>query len=125
MSETTINFVEDLVERFPSLEHLFKEHVSDNFGEVLPHLFFGDLTRYAVDLFLQSRSRSSASSDAEKELHDLLEVLEDAYGRRAEEIDDLISDSFLENLPRPKGEHGWRIRSLIGPKMSKQLKAIG
>lgn len=37
MSETTIDFIEQLVSRYPGLKSIFDEHVSDNFGEVLPH----------------------------------------------------------------------------------------
>lgn len=41
MSEVTIDFVDRLVGRFPNLRPIFYEHLSDNPGEVLPHLFFG------------------------------------------------------------------------------------
>jgi hypothetical protein len=124
MSEKTISFVESLVERFPHLSAIFEEHVSDNFGEVLPHLFFGDLTLYAVGLFLQVQDRNGLAN-AQRELKDLLDVLEEAFRQGDQEIVELISDSFLEHLPRPREERGWEIRSLVGPKLRKQLEVIG
>jgi hypothetical protein len=30
---------------------LLDEHVEDNFGEILPHVFFGDLTRFIVSTY--------------------------------------------------------------------------
>jgi len=125
MSETTIALVDHLAERFPRLRPILEEHVSDNFGAVLPHLFFGDLTRYAVDLFLRSRGGSREGMEAGKELRDLLDFLEDVYVRGGDAIEELISVSFLEHLPRPNEEVGWDIRSLVGPEMSKQLEMIG
>lgn len=54
MSEPTIDLIDRLVGKFPRLEPLLREHLADNFGEVLPHLFFGDLTRYVVREFAGS-----------------------------------------------------------------------
>ena len=124
MSETTIDFIERLVVRYPGLKPLFDEHVSDNFGEVLPHLFFGDLTRYALALFADVQERTDVDTQAESELRRLLNDLEDAYADAQEEIQELISVSFLENLPRP-GEARSGVRTWLGPELSTQLDVIG
>jgi hypothetical protein len=105
MSEVTIDFIEGLVRRYPRLEVIFDEHDSDNFGEVLPHLFFGDLTRYLVSKFLEVESGDGPQGTEDKpELRGLLNDLEDVYAGGDEEIQELISVSFLENLPRPEEE---------------------
>ena len=124
-SETMIAFVEDLVHRFPNLRPLYEEHVSD-FDEILSHVFFGDVTRYVVDLFLRWQAGAEDPDGAEKELRNLLQFLEDSYrDDHGGDIDELIAVSFLEALPRPQEEPGWEIRSLIGPEMTKQLHVIG
>lgn len=125
MSEVTIGFIEKLVGKYPRLKPIFDEHVSDNFGEVLPHLFFGDLTRYIVSRFLEVESRVAPESlDAEAELRPLLSDLEAAYASGDEEIQELISVSFLENLPRPD-EEASLLRAWLGPELSAQLRVIG
>jgi len=125
MSETTIGFIEGLVGRYPRLKPIFDEHVSDNFGEVLPHLFFGDLTRYVVSRFLAVESGAEHESAAsEAELEALLSDFEDAYVGGDEEIQELISVSFLESLPRP-GEEASGLRAWLGPALSAQLRVIG
>lgn len=125
MSEATIDFIERLVSSYPRLKPIFDEHVSDNFGEVLPHLFFGDLTRYAVSRFLEVESGALPQGlEAEPELRQLLNDLEDAYADGDEEVQELISVSFLENLPRP-GEEASGLRNWLGPELSAQLRVIG
>ena len=120
MSERTIAFVRSLVERFPTLSSMFDEHVKDN-GEILPHIFFGDLTRYVVSLLL-----SGAGVARRRELEDILRTLEKAYASVGDEdeLQELISVSFLEHLPRP-GDEGSEVRSMVGPRLSQQLKLIG
>jgi hypothetical protein len=43
MNEQTVAFVRSMVARLPNLSELFEEHVKDNFGEVLPHVFLAML----------------------------------------------------------------------------------
>ena len=102
-----------------------REHLADNFGEVLPHLFFGDLTRLVVgDL----RGAADAGSQAERpsagQVRELLDELEQAFAAGPEEVSDLIAVSFLENLPRP-GEDGDGVRDLLGPRLRAELERMG
>lgn len=123
MSESTIAFIDHLVAQVPVLEPAFREHVSDNFGEVLPHVFFGDLTRYAVSEFLRSEGTSAGARRVSRELESLLAELEvglDIGG----DVTELICASFLENLPK-LGEPGDGVRDLLGPKLRSQLNAMG
>src|SRR5204862_3762142 len=94
MSDERIDFVERLVSLFPYLRALLLEHKSDNFGEILPHLFIADLARKATDMYVALRSKSSDDRDQ------LLAFLETSYRSNDTEVRELLSASFLENLPR-------------------------
>jgi hypothetical protein len=125
VSEVTIDFIEGFIRGYPRLKPIFEEHVSENFGEVLPHVFFGDLTRYLVSRFLEVESGArSQRREAASELRSLVNDLEDAYADGDEEIQELISVSFLEELPRPD-EVGSGLRTWLGPGLTAQLRVIG
>jgi len=115
MSETTIAFVKGLVARFPGLVAGFDEHREDNFGAILPHVFFGELTRYVVKL---------GEREAWSELQAILDHLEETFAAGGGELTTLISVSFLENLPRG-GESIARILAMMGPRLERELQAIG
>jgi hypothetical protein len=119
VSEQTIAFVNATVVHFPKLRPILEEHMRDNFGETLPHLFFGDLTQY-----VQSLPALLGGEGARSELREILGYLEDVYSRGDDELCELIAVSFLENLPRP-GEPGSYIRDMVGPKLRTQLEMIG
>jgi hypothetical protein len=121
LSEQTTVFVKAIAARFPSLGSVLDEHIRDNSGEILPHVFFGDLTRHA--LWLLSALQVDGGITPVGELQDLLTFLEEAYSNGDKEIQELISVSFLENLPTP-GEKGSELRSMLGPTLSKQLHAM-
>lgn len=125
MSETTIALVDRLVEQFDALRPMLREHLSDNFGEVLPHLFFGDITRYAVSRTIEAQGATVQARKAiQQELDELLHTLEQVYSEGNEELEELISVSFLENLPR-EAEPGSDIRLRLGPLLRQQLEVIG
>jgi hypothetical protein len=121
MSERTISFVKSTAARFPTLNLLLEEHVRDNLNEILPHVFFGDVTRHVLSLLF---AESSDGLDTQRELRDILDYLEDTYSSGDEELRELISVSFLENLPRP-GEKGAQIREMVGSNLRGQLHVIG
>lgn len=106
------SFVTCIAETYEPLEMVFKEHVEDNFGEVLPHVLMADYCRAVlsfgpealwVDKFL-SRLEQSFSS------------IED------DEISNVISVSFIEHLPPPAINQG--IIDRLGKKMKKQYKLV-
>lgn len=119
---STIDFVQNLPNRFPRLISLLAEHIKD-FDEILPHVFFGSLTRYIVARFLAIQ-RGQGTDEDRRELLDMLEYLEDAYNEGDDDIENLISVSFLEHLPRPE-EEGGELRNMLGPTLTRQLKVIG
>lgn len=123
MSHVTVDFVVRLVGRIPFLEPTMREHLADNFGEVLPHVFFGDLTRLVVGDVSPTADASIAGAGA-AEFRELLDALEEAFAAGPEEISELIAVSFLENLPRRSGD-GDRLRDLLGPGLRAELERMG
>lgn len=122
MSQVTEAFVRALVDRFPGLAPVLEEHLTDNFGELLPHIFLGDVVRWVLTLMATARAEGSLT--AQRELREFLSHLEDVYVGGNEELQELLSVSFLENLPRPE-EDGAEIRTQLGPTLQKQLRVIG
>ena len=101
---------------------MLDEHIQDNFGEVLPHVFFGDLTRYVVSLFLGVVQ--SGDGGTQQDLRGILDFLEEAYEGGDPEVQELISVSFLEHIPMAD-EAGWELRKMLGPSLYEQLRIIG
>jgi hypothetical protein len=100
--------------QFPSLRAELDEHLEDNDGEILPHPLMAAYERGA--------ERAVASKDAA--LDAFLVVLEQAYQHGGDDVEELISVSFLEHLPRP-GERGSELREMVGPALANQLRVIG
>jgi hypothetical protein len=109
-----------LGERFSDVAPIYKEH-RESFGEILPDIFFGELTRWM--LCLLEPATGPTTLERRQKLRDVLEVLETAYAEGDEEIREFLSASFLENLPKT-GETGREIRSMLGPHLSQELRAI-
>lgn len=122
MNGTNVAFVKDLAGRFSGLAELLKEHARDNSGEILPHVFFGDLTRYVLSL--HTAAAGAGESGSRRELREILNLLEGAFSAGDPSLQELIAVSFLENLPDP-GEDGSQIRSLLGKALSAELSRMG
>jgi hypothetical protein len=117
VSADTVAFVGRLVSQFPELVPLLREHLDDQEGEILAHLFMADLERWVErELARQGDSPSDL-------IEQLLDFLEEAV-RRNDEIAEVIHASFPEHLPRP-GEPGAEIRTMLGPALSERLRQIG
>lgn len=113
MTDPAQDFVAELVAEHDGLEPLLEEHKEDN-GEVLPHVFFGDLTQWVVDQHL--------SADADPtELVPLLTHLERGMADGTDEVKELIAVSFVENLPYPD-EDGADIVDRLGPALTAELE---
>jgi hypothetical protein len=113
---TSAAFVEWLAERYPVVEDLRREHMSDN-DELLPHVLFGDVTRYAADL--------ARSGDDDATLIDLLNDLDSALGAdRDDQVSNLIWVSFVENAQGVPGddEEALRVRLRRYPHLAAALK---
>ena len=100
---TATEFIGWLVERHPPLAPIRDEHLAD-FGELLPHVFFGDVTRYASSL---AREGADAS-DLDRLLTDLDRAL--TAGEAHDEVDNLVWVSFVENAQGVPGDDDEALR---------------
>jgi hypothetical protein len=92
-----------LVGRHPDLAPLLDQHLRD-YDELLPHVLFGDVTRYAAAL-----ARRGDLDD----LNGLLSDLDHALGDSDDEVDNLISVSFVENAQGVAGDDEAELRQEI------------
>jgi hypothetical protein len=118
MSAGSVAFVNRIGGLSPTLTTLLEDHMRDNFGEILPHLFMGDVARHVIALV-----RAPVSDDSlavRRELKTVLETIEHGYATGTPDVQELIAASFLENLPT-QGEPGSEIRGMVGPKLRGQL----
>lgn len=71
-------FVKTIAERFRGIGSLLEEHVTDNMGEILPHAFFGDLTRYILTFV--AAGTAGGGLEPKRELREALEKHGDRPG---------------------------------------------
>jgi hypothetical protein len=95
----------------PELAPTLTEHIRD-YDEVLPHVFFGDVTRYVCDELARGRVDAVRS---------ILTVLEMAVTSPDREARDLVGASFLENLESKRAVFD-ALSALAGPEMRQALK---
>ena len=114
MRAEEVAFVGALVHRFPVLLPILQVHL-DDYETLLPHVFLADVTRWLVG---KSGSRSDSDVNA------VLLFLEACFSEGEEEERELISASFLENVPDP-GEAGSELRGRLGPALAQGLDQIG
>ena len=119
MSSSTHETILQLVAAFPELTPLYEEHRRD-YGELLPHVFFGDLTRWILSLYEDSAN----SPEAVARVREVIDFLEGAFASGDSDLQELISVSFLENLPFP-WEPNADIRTMLGPQLSTELAHLG
>ena len=111
MSAATEAFINRLVLALPEFSGRRKEHLEENFGQMLPHVLIGEIAFDAAKRY----ERDGASA-----VQPLLDLLESEFGDDPE-VDELIAASFIENLPYP-GEPGASITQLLGPKLAELLR---
>ena len=108
-----IVYTRKLVESVPALHPIYKTHLDEN-DELLPHVFFGDLTRFVV----AEVRRGTHTSWIER----LLEGLEVGL-EGSQEVQELISVSFVENLC-DEDEAMKALKPLMRAKLKARLRAI-
>lgn len=104
-------FAERLAAEVSALQPLLAEHLDIN-HELLPHVFFGDVTRLVVSGFAD---HPEWRGDAEK----ILVLLEEAMSWPVEDVQNLVSVSFCENLLGEKPLEA--IRAAMGPRLRAEL----
>lgn len=119
MNPESIAFTKNIAALSPRLIALIEDHLRDNFGEMLPHLFLGDVADHVVSL-----SQAPSSDDRVAALHELraiLDAIETGYATGPPDVQELIAASFLENLPT-NNFPGSEVRKMLGPALAGQLK---
>ena len=113
---STKNLVTQLLDRVPDLKSTYDEHLRDN-HELLPHMFLGDVTRFVV------REMRSQEARPSKPVRRIIEFFEQCMASGDEQVIELISVSFLENL---LGEDDIlaNLKKLMGPNLAKQFEAF-
>lgn len=112
VSSSEVRLVERLVARVPGLRQSYDEHVADN-DVLMPHVYFGDVTRWVVADFEATRDRPDATGG----WRDVIEFLEEEYPASDDDAKAVIEQSFVENLPYP-GEPGYGIERHLGPELA-------
>jgi hypothetical protein len=107
-------FVGSLVARVPELTPLLQEHLDDYEG-LLPHVFMGDVTRWAIERF--------KVDETDRSLQNALDFMEGWAATSKEKDQELVVVSLLENLPFP-GQDGEGIREVLGPTLRQLLAMI-
>jgi hypothetical protein len=106
---TTIKIlIERMLAGVPALQPVYDEHISDNDG-LLPHVFFGDVTRFAIE-----NAAVPASATA---IERLLTILDETLADADAEVREVILASFVENLA---GENA--ALKLLKPRMGLNLR---
>ena len=121
MTKSTNEFVLCLVGNVSTLRHIYDKHIEE-YDELLPHVFFGDLTRYVVNLYKTTQDHSSDMRNWD-ELDNIIIYLENGISKSDENVRELIAVSFLENLESTDSS----LRNLeqrFGPNLKKELKVI-
>ncbi|WP_083936411.1 DUF7674 family protein [Nocardiopsis ganjiahuensis] len=110
-----LQLVIDLVCEFPSLEDAYESHLF-NEGEVLPHVFFWDVTNEVIDSFLADEPHALEWSS-------LLDFLELKFRNGESGVRSVIGTSFLWYLPHP-GAPGCEIVNFLGFSMALKFRDI-
>ena len=111
MSEATEAFVDRVVAAHPDLKPLRRDHLDENFGELLPHVWTSDLARYVTQRFRDEGATA---------VRPVLDTLEAQLGRDPD-VDELVAVSFVELLPLT-GEEGAGVTELLGPGLGAMLR---
>src|SRR5687768_8346913 len=93
---TQPEYVEWLVSRHRDLAPTLEEHLTDNDGEPLAHVLFGDVTRTAADLARHATTEPEADAELIRLLGDLDAAIL-AEGQEDDPVNNLVWGSFVEN----------------------------
>lgn len=118
--ETTVNtneIIQELRQAGARVESEYQEHIADN-NELLPHVFFGGVTR-----LIEALHADALRGDDESEvlLTRLLNALERGMSAGDAAVVTLIATSFIENIDR-ESRHFGALRSMLGPTLSRELE---
>lgn len=121
---TRTNVVDHLIKQIPEFKVAYNEHLHDNFGEVLLHPLFADLTRFAIAMYRSSERSSEESSDSSETFERILDFIEEAAQSKDEMVVELVQLSFMENLHQA-GPDYTAIEARLRPTSHQLLEAVG
>lgn len=84
---TSMNFIAALIDHVPELRSVYSEHIED-YDEVLPHVFMGDVTRFIA------QQLQTNISDTLAVVRRILDVLERGMISGDDSVQEIISVSF-------------------------------
>lgn len=87
------SIADNLVFEIPEFKEILIKHKNEN-GTVLPHVLFGDFTRFVIDHYRKSKNDSKSKIIFEKSL----DFIENLLNSGDEKLEELAQVSFLENL---------------------------
>lgn len=102
---STVALIGALCHEFRELLPVLDEHLTDQHGEMLPHLVMSDVVRWLVE-HRENRARCE----------EVWQWLEAAMDCGDDDVRDLIGASGVEMIPNP-GEPGSEFRAMLGPRL--------
>lgn len=109
MSDQTEAFARQVAGSVPALGDLLAEHLEDNNGVLLPHVYFGAVSQWVDDELTTHPESTSARR--------VLEQIDAASATGGDDVRELINVSFLENL-----EDGSPVLDQLTPRL-RELRA--
>lgn len=114
------NIASYLIESVPEFKPVLDKHIAE-YGELLPHVLFGELTLWTIELFKRWQQTGNPSDyDTFLRLTRFIQLCIDSDDER---VNELALFSFLENL-RQADRHYQDIRLHLGPKLQHWLDRI-
>ena len=104
-------FIEYLISEIPQIKDIYNEHIND-YDELLMHVLFGDITRFAVSLYKKNSN--------DETLKKLLLILDEGFTTSDKKLQELISVSFLENLDQSEDYYNG-IKDMLSNRLRNEL----
>jgi hypothetical protein len=114
-----VAFISELVTAVPQLEDLLSRHIAEH-GELLPHVYMGDVSRFAIQ---QHRESTESSTNLRAVLNMLFTILERGAAQGSENVQDLVTASFLENVAEEMTS-STDLQSYLGPVLKRKLRLV-
>ncbi len=103
LNSNSYKLIKKLIDLIPELKPIYDDHI-DYYDELLEHVLFGEITRFAVKEFSENGHSEC--------IVNLCGVLREALSSGDEQLSELITVSFLENL-KGNGKASEAIKNLM------------
>ena len=109
-----------LVEAVPEFKPILDKHIEE-YGELLPHVLFGELTLWTIELFKRWQ-QTGKESDYEI-FSRVIQFIQRCINSEDQRVNELALFSFLENLWQSE-EHYQSIRLCLAPELQFWLDRV-